>query len=209
MLNILISAVRISVVTLTLCGLIYPLAVTGVAQLAFPAEANGSLIRGADGTFRGSLLIGQQWDDPQWFHGRPSAITGTDPEDATKTIATPYNAATSGGSNYGPTSQALADRLTADRKALEEAQPDLAGGALPADMLTSSASGLDPEISPANADLQVARVAQARQVSEDKIRALVQQQVIGRDLGVFGEPRVNVLTLNLALQRGFPKSRKN
>jgi K+-transporting ATPase ATPase C chain len=200
MLNILTS-----VVTWVLCGLAYPLAVTGVAQVIFPAQANGSLVSGPDGTVRGSLLIGQQWNDPQWFHGRPSATTDTDPNDSTKTIAAPYNAANSGGSNYGPTSQALADRLTADRKSLEEAQPELAGVTLPSDMLTTSASGLDPDISPANATLQAMRVAQARHVPAEKLRAFVQNQVIGRDLGTFGEPRVNVLALNLALQQAFPQ----
>ena len=204
MLNIFLPAVRVSVVTWVLCGLVYPFAVTGVAQAIFPAEANGSLVTGADGSVQGSLLIGQQWNDPQWFLGRPSATTDTDPTDSTKTIAAPYNAASSSGSNYGPTSQALADRLTADRKALEEAQPELAGAVLPSDMLTSSASGLDPDISPANAQLQVARVAKARNLPQEKVAALVAAQVIGRDLGVFGEPRVNVLALNLALKQAFP-----
>ena len=204
MLNILTSALRISLVTWVLCGLIYPLAVTALAQTVFPAQANGSLVTAADGTVQGSALIGQQWSDPEWFHGRPSATTDTDPNDSTKTIAAPYNAASSGGSNYAATSQALADRLAADRKALEEAEPGLAGKALPSDMLTTSASGLDPDISPANAALQVARVAAARHVPEDRVQALVQDQVVGRDLGVFGEPRVNVLALNLALDKAFP-----
>jgi K+-transporting ATPase ATPase C chain len=204
MLNILMSALRISVVTWVLCGLVYPFAVTGVAQAIFPAQANGSLVTGADGSVRGSLLIGQQWNDPQWFHGRPSATTDTDPNDATKTIAVPYNAASSTGSNYGPTSKALADRLAADRQDLEKAQPELAGKSLPSDMLTTSASGLDPDISPANALLQAERVAQARHLPDEKIRALVQSEVVNRDLGVFGESRVNVLALNLALQQAFP-----
>ena len=207
MFNILISAARVSAATLVLCGLIYPLAVTGVAQLAFPDQANGSLVRSADGVVQGSLLIGQEWNAPWWFHGRPSATTGADPDDPEKTVAAPYNAASSGGSNYGPTSKALVERLAADRMALEEAQPDLAGAALPADMLTTSASGLDPEISPANADLQVARIAQARpDIPEEQIRALVRKRVADRDLGLFGEPRVNVLALNLALQKYFPES---
>ena len=205
MFEILMSALRVSVVTWVLCGLVYPFAVTGVAQAFFPVQANGSLVTGEAGVVTGSLLIGQQWNDPQWFHGRPSATTDTDPNDSTKTISAPYNAASSGGSNYGPTSQALADRLTADRKAVEEAQPELVGAVLPSDMLTTSASGLDPEISPANAAAQVSRVAKARHLPEEKLRALVQDQVTGRDLGVFGEPRVNVLALNLALERAFPQ----
>jgi K+-transporting ATPase ATPase C chain len=203
--NILMSAVRISLVTWVLCGLVYPLAVTGVAQAVFPTQANGSLLVGKNGATQGSLLIGQQWTDPQWFHGRPSATTDTDPNDATKTVPAPYNAASSNASNYSATSQALADRLAADRKDLVEAQPELADARLPSDMLTTSASGLDPEISPANALLQAARVAQARHLPEEQVRSLVRSHVIGRDLGVFGEPRVNVLELNLALSRTFPQ----
>lgn len=204
MFNVFMPALRISAVTWVLCGLIYPAAVTGVAQVVFPSQANGSLVTGADGSVHGSLLIGQQWNDPQWFHGRPSATTDTDPNDSTKTIPAPYNAASSGGSNYASTSQALADRLSADRKALDAAEPQLAGVQLPSDMLTTSASGLDPDISPENALLQAARVARARNISEEKVRALVEGQVIGRDLGIFGEPRINVLALNTVLRDAFP-----
>ncbi len=205
MLGMLASALRASIATCLLCGLIYPLAVDGIAQVLLPYQANGSLERDADGTVVGSRLIGQQWEGPQWFHGRPSATTDADPNDATKTVPTPYNAASSTGSNLGPTNKTLMERLTADRKTLEAAQPELAGRLLPADMLTASASGLDPDISPADALLQVPRVARARGVPPEEIAALVEQHVVGRSLGVFGEPRVNVLALNLALRRAYPR----
>jgi len=205
MLDYLSGAVRISLVTLALCGFAYPLAVTAVGQLIMPYQANGSRETTADGSVVGSRLIGQRWSDPKWFHGRPSATVALDPQDPTKTIDAPYNAANTSASNLGPTSKVLQDRLSADRKALDEAQPDLAGTALPADMLTASASGLDPDITPANALLQVTRVAQARGVPPERIAALVQQHVAPRSLWIFGEPRVNVLELNLALDRTFPK----
>ena len=150
-------------------------------------------------------MIGQAWTGPAWFHGRPSATTDTDPNDPTKTLPAPYNAASSGGSNLGPTSKDLAERLLADRQALEETQPELAGKTLPADMLTTSASGLDPDISPANAALQVTRVAEARGVPAAEIDALVQQHITGRSLGIFGEPRVNVLELNMDLKGRYSK----
>jgi K+-transporting ATPase ATPase C chain len=152
----------------------------------------------------GSRLIGQHWGGPEWFHGRPSATTDSDPNDTSKTVSAPYNAAGSGASNLGPTSKALAERLTADRKLLEETQPELAGRKLPADLLTTSGSGLDPDISPANAALQVARVARARGVPPAEINTLLAQHITGRSLAIFGEPRVNVLALNLALQRAYP-----
>jgi K+-transporting ATPase ATPase C chain len=169
-----------------------------------PFQANGSLIRDEHGAVLGSQLIGQQWDDPQWFHGRPSATTDADPKDATKTISAPYNAASSSGSNLGPTSQALEDRLVNDWKVLDDAEPDVTSHALPADMLTTSGSGLDPDISPANAALQVKRVAKIRGVPPKRVAALVERFVAHRSLGVFGEPRVNVLQLNLALAKEFP-----
>jgi len=200
----MIPALRASIVTWMLCGLIYPLALTGLGQWLMPVQANGSLETGADGTVVGSRLIGQLWNGPEWFHGRPSATTDTDPNDPTKTVTAPYNAASSGGSNLGPTSKELGERLSADRKALEQVQPDLAGVKLPADMLTASGSGLDPDISPANAALQVPRVAQARGVSAAAVDALLAQHTTGRVFGIFGEPRVNVLALNLALQRAYP-----
>ena len=204
MLDIMMSALRASLVTWVLCGIAYPLALTGLGQWLIPVQANGSLERNADGTVIGSRLIGQAWKGPQWFHGRPSATTDTDPNDPTKTVPAPYNAASSGASNLGPTSKDLAERLSANRKALEEMQPELAGAMLPADMLTTSASGLDPDISPANAALQVARVARARGVPPADINALIDRQITGRSFGIFGEPRVNVLDLNLALQRAYP-----
>jgi K+-transporting ATPase ATPase C chain len=170
-----------------------------------PFQANGSLERSPGGTVIGSRLIGQAWNGPQWFHGRPSATTDSDPNDPTKTVPAAYNAASSGASNLGPTSKELAERLAGDRKALEEAQPELTGAMLPADMLTASASGLDPDISPANAALQVARVARARGVPSADINALVDRQITGRSFGIFGEARVNVLGLNLALERAYPR----
>ena len=139
-------------------------------------------------------------------HGRPSATTGTDPNDPAKTLAAPYNAANSGGSNLGPTSKTLIERLSTDRSALEASQPELAGRPLPADMLTASGSGLDPDISPADPALQVARVAQARGISIAGVNELLQHHITGRSLGIFGEPRVNVLALNLALDEKYPKS---
>lgn len=202
----LFPALRASLVTWVLCGLLYPLAVTGIGQSLLSFQANGSLEVRPGGMVIGSRLIGQQWDGPQWFHGRPSAITVTDPSDPTRTVPAPYDAANSGGSNLAPASRALAERLAADRKALELAQPDLLGKALPADMLTTSASGLDPDISPADAALQVPRVARARGVAAERISGLVRQQTEDRSLGVFGEPRVNVLRLNLAVQQHYPGS---
>jgi len=201
MLDYVSGAVRVSLVTFALCGFAYPLAVTGVGQLVMPYRANGSVLQRADGRIIGSRLIGQQWNDAQWFRGRPSATV--DLSDSTK--AAPYNAANTTASNLGPTSKALQDRLTADRAALDQAQPELAGRPLPADMLTASASGLDPDITPANALLQVARVAKARGVPPEQVAALVAQHTTGRSLWIFGEPRVNVLQLNLALEAAFPK----
>lgn len=205
MLAALMTALRASLVTCVLCGLLYPLAVTGVVQLVLPYQANGSLEHDGAGTVIGSRLIGQEWDGPEWFHGRPSATTGTDPADASKTVPAPYNASASAGSNLGPTSKPLLDRLLADRRALETAQPELALALLPSDMLTTSGSGLDPDISPANALLQVPRIARARGMAEQAARELVQSHVAGRGLAVFGEPRVNVLELNLALRDAFAR----
>jgi len=204
MLDYISGAVRVSLVTFILCGFVYPLAVTGIAQLIMPFRANGSVIRNAGGAVIGSELIGQQWGGPQWFHGRPSATVAPDPKDPDRTTAAPYNAANTTASNLGPTSKALQDRLTANREALDRAQPELAGKALPADMLTASASGLDPDITPASALLQVARVAKARGAPAGQITALVERHVTPRSLWIFGEPRVNVLELNLALEKEFP-----
>ncbi len=205
MLDYVSGAVRVSLVTFALCGFAYPLAVTGVGQLVMSYRANGSVLASGDGRVIGSQLIGQQWNDAQWFHGRPSATVAPDPKDPGKNIDVPYNAANTTASNLGPTSKVLQDRLTADRAALDQAQPELAGKPLPADMLTASASGLDPDITPANALLQVARVAKARGVPPAQIAALVKQHVTPRSLWIFGEPRVNVLELNLALEAAFPK----
>jgi potassium-transporting ATPase KdpC subunit len=209
MLEILLPALRASLLLWILLGLAYPLGVTGLAQILFPHEANGSLIRSADGTVIGSRLIGQQWTGPEWFHGRPSATTGSDPTDPTKTIAAPYNSANSGGSNLGPTSGILIERLGADRKALDQSEPELAGKPIPADMLTTSASGLDPDISPAYAALQVRRAAAARGVTEERISAALAPHIAGRTLGIFGEPRVNVLELNTDLQHAYPAEPKH
>jgi potassium-transporting ATPase KdpC subunit len=202
--DLIAGAVRFSLVTWILCGIVYPLSVNGFAQAMFPAQANGSLIRASDGTIIGSYRIGQNWTDPRSFHGRPSATLGADPVNPDKTIATPYDASSSGGSNLGPTSRELWQRLMTDRKALDHEYPGLAGRRIPADLLTTSASGLDPDISIANAMLQAPRIAAARGVSEDKVRALINDHIVRRDLGVLGEPRVNVLELNLALQRPMP-----
>lgn len=201
MLDYVSGAVRVSLVTFALCGFAYPLAVTGVGQLFMPYRANGSVLQSADGRIIGSRLIGQQWSDAQWFHGRPSATV--DLSDATKAV--PYNAANTTASNLGPISKVLGDRLTADRAALDQAQPELAGKPLPADMLTASASGLDPDITPANALLQATRVAKARGVPPKQVAALVAQHTTGRSLWIFGEPRVNVLEINLVLEEAFPK----
>ena len=180
-----------------LTGLVYPLAVTGVAQFAMPYHANGSLIE-EDDVVVGSALIGQAFESDRYFHPRPSATTGADPNDSTKTIDAPYNAAGSAGSNLGPTSQKLVDRV----KASVAAWRAVAGnGLVPADAVTTSGSGLDPDVSPRTALGQAAPVAKARGLPEDEVRALVESAIEGRFLGLIGEPRVNVLRLNLALDR--------
>jgi K+-transporting ATPase ATPase C chain len=178
-----------------LTGVVYPFAITGIATVVFPHRAGGSMIM-RDGTVIGSALIGQNFTSEKYFHGRPSATNTPDPNDATKTVDAPYNAANSSGSNLGPTSQTLIDRVKADVDALRKAGVT---GPVPADAVTTSGSGLDPDISPAFALLQVARVAKARHLPEDRVRALVAGEIEGRVLGVVGEPRVNVLELNLAL----------
>jgi K+-transporting ATPase ATPase C chain len=188
-------AIMMIVLMTILTGLAYPLAMTGIAQTIFPWQANGSLIQ-KDGKVIGSALIGQNFTGPNYFHGRPSATTDTDPKDPTKTIPAPYNAANSGGSNLGPTSKALVDRVTADTQALEKENP---GVPVPLDLVTTSASGLDPDITPAGALFQVPRIAKARHLSEDVVRQLVDQRTTGRLFGIIGEPHVNVLELNLAL----------
>jgi K+-transporting ATPase ATPase C chain len=176
-------------------GLVYPLAMTGIAQVAFHHQANGSLIV-RDNKVIGSELIGQSFTSARYFHGRPSATTDTDPADATKTIPAPYNADNSGGSNLGPTSKALIDRVKQDAAALAAENPDTP---VPADLVTTSASGLDPDISPTAALFQVPRVAKARGLPSDRVRQLVADNTSVRLLGLIGEPHVNVLNLNLAL----------
>jgi potassium-transporting ATPase KdpC subunit len=191
------------VVALTLItGLVYPLAMTGVAQVIFPDRAQGSMIA-RDGTVVGSELIGQQFTSDKYFHGRPSATNTPDPNDSTKTVDAPYNAANSGGSNLGPTNKALIDRVSGDVEKLKAENPS---AAVPIDLVTTSGSGLDPDISPEAALFQVPRVAKARNLPEERLRQLVEQQVEGRTLGLFGEPRVNVLKLNLALDEVAAKS---
>jgi potassium-transporting ATPase KdpC subunit len=185
-------------VALTLItGLVYPLAMTGIAVLLFPHQAQGSLVE-RDGKIVGSELIGQAFTGDKYFHGRPSATNTPDPNDATKTVPAPYNAANSGGSNLGPSNKALIDRVQGDIDALKKENPS---EPVPADLVTTSASGLDPHISPEAALFQVPRIAKARNLSEDRIRQLVEEHTEGRFLGVLGEPRVNVLLLNLALDR--------
>jgi potassium-transporting ATPase KdpC subunit len=188
----------ILLVALTLItGLLYPLAMTGLAQVLFPSQANGSMIV-SDGKVIGSALIGQQFSDDKYFHGRPSATNMPDPKDATKTVDAPYNAANSGGSNLGPTNKALIDRVKGD---VDKLKAENASLPVPIDLVTTTAGGLDPHISPAAALFQIPRVAKARNMPEDRVRQLVNEYIEGRTFGLLGEPRVNVLALNLALDR--------
>jgi K+-transporting ATPase ATPase C chain len=188
----------ILIIALTLItGLAYPLVMTGLAQVLFPSQANGSMIE-KDGKVVGSVLIGQAFADDKYFHGRPSATNAPDPKDATKTVDAPYNAANSMGSNLGPTNKALVERVKSDVDKLKQENPSVP---VPIDLVTTTASGLDPHISPEAAFFQVPRVAKARNMPEDRLRQLVGQHVEGRTLGFLGEPRVNVLALNLALDR--------
>ena len=195
MLKELRPAIVMMVLFTVLTGLAYPLAMTGIAQLVFPHQANGSLIVKGDKVI-GSELIGQNFADAKYFHGRPSATTDTDPNDATKTVPAPYNAANSSGSNAGPTSKSLIERVQGDVEKLKAENPN---APVPVDLVTTSASGLDPDITPAAAYFQVPRVAKERGLPEAKVRDLVKQHVEGRFLGVIGEPHVNVLRLNMAL----------
>jgi K+-transporting ATPase ATPase C chain len=190
-------AIVVLVALTLITGLVYPLAMTGIAEVIFPRQAQGSLIE-RDGKVVGSELIGQVFTSDKYFHGRPSATTAPDPKDATKTIPAPYNAANSGGSNLGPSNKALIDRVQGDIEALKKENP---AAAVPADLVTTSASGLDPHISPEAALFQVPRIAKARNMPEDRIRQLVEDNAEGRFLGLLGEPRVNVLLLDLALDR--------
>ena len=182
-------------------GLGYPLALTAISSVIFPKQAHGSLIA-RDGKVIGSVLIGQEFKGDQYFHGRPSATTAPDPADSSKSGPAPYNAANSGGSNLGPTSKALADRVKEDVEKFKSENPSMP---VPDDLVTSSGSGLDPDISPEGAAFQVARVAKARNMPEDKVRELVAQNTKARLVGIIGEPRVNVLVLNLALDAASAK----
>jgi K+-transporting ATPase ATPase C chain len=187
----LVIAALMTVVTTVLLGIGYPLVVTGLAQTFFPDKANGQLIRNG-GTIVGSRLIGQAFSSPGYFHSRPSAA------------GTGYDAANSSGTNLGPTNKKLVDAVKA---AVEDAQKDNPGAPVPVDLVTSSASGLDPHISPAAAAFQIPRVARERHAGEADVRALVDAHTEGRQLGVLGEPRVNVLELNLALDQRWPIAR--
>jgi potassium-transporting ATPase KdpC subunit len=190
-------AIVMIVLFTTLTGLVYPLAMTGVAQFLLPRQANGGLIV-KDGVVVGSSLIGQNFASAKYFHPRPSATSDTDPNDSSKTIDAPYNAAASTGSNLGPTSQKLVDRVKAG---VATFQSVTGAAAVPADAVTTSASGLDPDVSPANAFAQVPAVAKARGLDEAEVRKLVAAAVRKPALGFLGEPRVNVLLLNLALDQ--------
>lgn len=187
----LITAILMTIVTTVLLGLIYPLAVTGIAQVIFPDKANGQLIRRADGTVIGSRIIGQPFTSPGYFRGRPSAAGPAG-----------YDAGASSGSNLGPTNQKLIDRVEADVEKLQAENP---GRPVPVDLVTTSASGLDPHNSLAAAEFQVPRVARERAASEEQIRQLVTAHTSGRQFGFLGEPRVNVLELNLDLDGRFPR----
>jgi potassium-transporting ATPase KdpC subunit len=194
-------AIIILVVLTLITGLAYPLAMTAIAGVLFPNQAQGSLIE-KDGKVVGSALIGQEFKDDKYFHGRPSATSAADPADSTKTVPAPYNAANSSGSNLGPTSKALNDRIKEDVEKLKAENPS---APVPVDLVTTSGSGLDPDISPEAALFQVPRVAKARNLPEDRVRQLVAAQTEGRFAGLLGEPRVNVLALNLALDAAASK----
>ena len=194
-------AIIILVALTLITGLAYPLAMTAIAGAVFPKQAQGSLVE-RDGKVVGSALIGQEFKDDKYFHGRPSATSAPDPADSSKTVSAPYNAANSGGSNLGPTSKALNDRVKEDVDRLKVENPS---AAVPVDLVTTSGSGLDPDISPEAALFQQSRVAKARNFPEDRVRQLVTQYTQGRLAGLLGEPRVNVLALNLALDAAASK----
>jgi K+-transporting ATPase ATPase C chain len=186
------------IVALTLItGVAYPFAITGIAQMIFPHKAQGSLLE-RDSKIVGSALIGQEFASEGYFHGRPSATTAPDPNDATKTVPVPYNAANSGGSNLGPASKALIERMQGE---IEKRKQENPWAQVPADLVTTSGSGLDPDISPEAALFQIPRVAKARNLPESQVRQLVAEHTSDRFAGLLGEPRVNVLELNLALDR--------
>jgi K+-transporting ATPase ATPase C chain len=189
----IVFVVALTVIT----GLVYPFVMTGIAGVVFPYQAQGSLIE-RDGKVVGSALIGQDFTSDRYFHGRPSATVAPDPNDSSKTVPAPYNAANSGGSNLAPTNKALIERVQGDVDKLKQENPS---APVPIDLVTTTASGLDPDISPAAALFQVPRVAKARNMPEDRVRQLVNERIEGRTLGFLGEPRVNVLALNMALDR--------
>jgi K+-transporting ATPase ATPase C chain len=201
MTNHIRPAIVMIVAMTVLTGLIYPLGMTGIAQLVFPHQANGSMIE-KDGNVIGSELIGQPFADDKYFHSRPSATSMPDPNDSTKTVNAPYNAANSSGSNLAPTNKALIDRMSDDVEKLKAENPS---AKVPVDLVTTSASGLDPDITPAAALFQIPRVAKARGMTEAQIRQLVTTHTEGRFLGIIGEPHVNVLKLNLALDAAATK----
>jgi K+-transporting ATPase ATPase C chain len=188
-------AIVLVVVLTLITGLVYPLAITGIAGAIFPRQAQGSLIE-VDGKVVGSARIGQEFTSDKYFHGRPSATTAPDPNDASKTVPAPYNAANSGGSNLGPTNKALIERVKADVDKLKAENPS---APVPIDLVTTTGGGLDPHITPEASLFQVPRVAKARNLPENRVRQLVSDHVEGRVFGVLGEPRVNVLALNMAL----------
>jgi len=190
-------AIVVLVALTLITGLAYPLAMTGIAQVLFPRQAQGTLIE-HNGTVVGSELIGQQFESDKYFHSRPSATTAPDPNDSSKTVPAPYNAANSGGSNLGPSNKTLIDRVQGDIDKLKQENPSMP---VPIDLVTTSASGLDPHISPEAALFQITRIAKARNLPEDRIRQLVADHTEGRLFGLLGEPRVNVLLLNLALDQ--------
>jgi potassium-transporting ATPase KdpC subunit len=194
-------AILVLVLLTLITGLAYPLAMTAIAGVIFPKQAEGSLIE-KDGKVIGSALIGQGFKDAKYFHGRPSATSAPDPADATKTVPAPYNAANSSGSNLGPTSKALNDRVKED---VDKLKAENGSAAVPVDLVTTSGSGLDPDISPEAAQFQVPRVAKARNMPEERVSQLVTENTQGRLAGVLGEPRVNVLALNLALDAAGSK----
>jgi K+-transporting ATPase ATPase C chain len=190
-------AIVLTIALTAITGLAYPLATTGLSQAIFPHQSQGSLIE-QDGKVIGSKLIGQAFASDRYFHGRPSATLGPDPADPSKSVSQPYNAANSGGSNLGPTNKTLIDRVQADVEKLKQENPS---APVPIDLVTTTGSGLDPHISPEAALFQVPRVAKARNLAEDRVRQLVSEHIEGRTFGFLGEPRVNVLALNLALDR--------
>jgi K+-transporting ATPase ATPase C chain len=188
-------AIVLVVILTLITGLVYPLAMTGIAEAIFPKQAQGSLVE-VDGKVVGSALIGQEFTSDKYFHGRPSATTAPDPNDPSKTVPAPYNAANSGGSNLGPTNKTLIERVKGDVDKLKAENPS---APVPIDLVTTTGGGLDPHVTPEGALFQVPRIAKARNLPEDRVRQLVNDHVEGRLFGVLGEPRVNVLALNMAL----------